>query len=229
MRHRRAAPIRASASRRSTRRRGSGWIARSRRGARAGCGSWRSRIVVVVAAWPGVGRLRLAVPRRRPHRSEGHTQADAPPDRGGRRGIHHGDAMVWLDAGAAVAGIEALPWVAPRDVEREWPGTVTITVTERAPLAWVDTAAGLALVDRSGRVLERLTDAPTGVPQIAGAKFVPPVGGTHRAGWAARVAGAPRRARRGRHRAGHAHRPRRRARARATVPSSGSGSRRRDA
>ena len=92
--------------------------------------------------------------------------------------IEHGDPMVWLDGGAAVAGIQALPWVRAAHVEREWPGTVKITITERRAAAWVDSGAGPALVDRSGRVLERLTEPPTALPQIATPKFVPPVGAT---------------------------------------------------
>jgi cell division protein FtsQ len=92
--------------------------------------------------------------------------------------IHRGDAMVWLDTGVAVSRIDALPWIRAAHVEREWPGTVTITVTERTAVGWVDTGAGPALVDGSGRVLERVETAPTDLPQIASPKLVPPVGAT---------------------------------------------------
>jgi cell division protein FtsQ len=103
--------------------------------------------------------------------------------------IDHGDPMVWLDGAAAVAGIQALPWVRAAHVEREWPGTVKITITERRAAAWVDSGAGPARVDRAGRVLERLTEPPTDLPQIATPKFVPPVGATIEPAMGARVAG----------------------------------------
>jgi cell division protein FtsQ len=103
--------------------------------------------------------------------------------------IHRGDAMVWLDGGAAVARIDALPWIRAAHVEREWPGTVTITVTERTAVAWVDTGTGPALVDGTGRVLERLLTPPTDLPQIASPKLVPPVGATIEPVVGARVAG----------------------------------------
>jgi cell division protein FtsQ len=103
--------------------------------------------------------------------------------------IHRGDAMVWLDGGAAVARIGALPWVRGARVEREWPGTVTITVTERTAVGWVDTGTGPALVDRTGRVLERVSTVPTDLPQIASPKLVPPVGATIEPAVGAAVAG----------------------------------------
>jgi cell division protein FtsQ len=104
-------------------------------------------------------------------------------------GIQHGDPMVWLDGGAAVAGIEALPYVRAAHVEREWPGTVKITISERRAVGWVENAAGPALVDRTGRVLERVAAAPTDLPQIAKPTLVPPVGASIEPTVGARVAG----------------------------------------
>jgi cell division protein FtsQ len=103
--------------------------------------------------------------------------------------IHRGDAMVWIDGGAAVRRVDALPWIRAAHVAREWPGTVTITVTERSAVGWVDTGTGAALVDGTGRVLERVSQAPVDVPQIAGPKIVPPVGATIEPVIGARVAG----------------------------------------
>jgi len=105
-------------------------------------------------------------------------------------GVHAGDAMVWIDTGAALTGIEALPYVRGASLQREWPDTVRITVDERVPAAWVDGLAGKALVDRSGRVLEMVEAAPPAMPQLLGAKLVPPPGGTVDPLGAARVAGA---------------------------------------
>lgn len=91
-------------------------------------------------------------------------------------GVHSGDAMLWLHVGEAEQAISALPWIRDARVEREWPGTVTIVVTERTAVGWVDTGSGPALVDRTGRVLERETEPPTDLPQIVAPKVVPPVG-----------------------------------------------------
>ena len=105
-------------------------------------------------------------------------------------GVHEGDAMVWLDTSAAVSGIEALPYVRRASLEREWPDTVRITVRERVPAAWVEGPAGTSLVDRTGRVVEVVDSPPPAMPQLIGAKLVPPPGGTVDAVGAARVAGA---------------------------------------
>jgi cell division protein FtsQ len=103
--------------------------------------------------------------------------------------IEHGDPMVWLDGQSAVAGVEALSWVRAARVRREWPGTVKITITERRATAWVDNGTGAALVDRTGRVLERPTEPPVDLPQIATPKFIPPVGATIEPAVGAHVAG----------------------------------------
>jgi cell division protein FtsQ len=91
-------------------------------------------------------------------------------------GISKGDAMVWLDAGAAERRVAALPWIASVHVAREWPGTVKISVVEREPVAWVDAGAGPVLVDGTGRVLAAVPEAPTGLPRILDPALVPPPG-----------------------------------------------------
>ncbi len=63
--------------------------------------------------------------------------------------------------------IEALPWVQEARVVRHWPGTVEVTLVERAPLATVAAAAGgWALVDRSGRVLATMPEPSAGMVQV---------------------------------------------------------------
>jgi cell division protein FtsQ len=79
-------------------------------------------------------------------------------------GVLPGQAMVTLRLDQAAADVEELPWVATATVERRWPGTVTVSVTERRPVAAVavpaagsgrDLAAGPSwiLVDDQGRQL----------------------------------------------------------------------------
>jgi cell division protein FtsQ len=103
--------------------------------------------------------------------------------------VHTGDAMLWVDGGAAADRIDALPWIRSAHVAREWPGTIRITVTERTPTAWVDTGSGAALVDGDGRVLERVAEPPADLPQLEGIDVVPPVGASIRPPVTARVAG----------------------------------------
>lgn len=71
------------------------------------------------------------------------------------------DAMADVSEAAVARRIERLPWIADARVNRKWPGTVAISVTERSPVAVVEASASAwALADRHGRVL-----APAGGPQ----------------------------------------------------------------
>ena len=69
-------------------------------------------------------------------------------------GLRPGEAMIDVDVAAAAAGAARLPWVASATVVRRWPGTLSVRVVERVPVAViaVDGATGL-LVDRAGRLL----------------------------------------------------------------------------
>ena len=97
-------------------------------------------------------------------------------------GIGLGEPMTAVDTGAAARRIEALPWVDEARVQRSWPGTIRIEVTERTPVAVVDvTDTRSALVDATGRVLAMGTAA-----DIVGA--VPPGGVVTLTGVRGRVA-----------------------------------------
>ena len=63
--------------------------------------------------------------------------------------IRIGATMLSVDPTAVTRDVERLPWVAEASVSRDWPGTVRIEVTERAPVARADDM----LVDGAGRVL----------------------------------------------------------------------------
>lgn len=85
-----------------------------------------------------------------------------------------GEAMIDVDAGAVARRVGGLPWVRSADVERQWPGTVAVTVTERVPVAVVEASGGgVALVDADGRLLERVPAPPPGLVRLDG---VPPAG-----------------------------------------------------
>ena len=109
----------------------------------------------------------------------------------GAAGLDRGDAIVWVDVGAATRGIEALPWVRDASVVREWPDTVRVTVRERRPVAWVDAGGGQALVvDADARILALDAGPPPGLPQLLEVATAGPVGGVVTPAEGARVAGA---------------------------------------
>jgi cell division protein FtsQ len=99
-------------------------------------------------------------------------------------GLHKGMPMLDVHVDTARQKVQAMPWVLKAKVERHWPGTVTIDVRERQPVAALAAPAGIAVVDGSGRVLAVGPTPPAGVPLLLG---LPPAGapGTHIAGRAA--------------------------------------------
>ncbi|MEU2349323.1 FtsQ-type POTRA domain-containing protein [Modestobacter sp. NPDC049651] len=120
--------------------------------------------VVVVAAglvaWVVLGSSLLAV---RTVRVDGVTAL--PADQVARAsGIRTGTPLVRVDTAAAAARVRELPQVAGVAVDRGWPHTVVVTVTERVPVAVVVAGDRRELVDRDGIVFDTVTgDPPAGV------------------------------------------------------------------
>ena len=78
-------------------------------------------------------------------------------------GLARHPPLLDVDPGVVSTRLEELPWVARAVVERHWPDSVTVTVTERVPVATVALrAGGVAVIDGSGRVLAHEPDAPPG-------------------------------------------------------------------
>ncbi len=92
-------------------------------------------------------------------------------------GVRRGDAMLDVDDGAVASRVRALPWVDTATVRREWPGTVTVDVTERRAVAAARGPSASAtqetwfLVDADGRLLARQSHAQEGLPAIEGGPF----------------------------------------------------------
>lgn len=74
--------------------------------------------------------------------------------------------MLTLDRRRMAEAVEARPWIATAKVQRSWPSTVVVVVSERAPVATVPTKTGVALLDADGRVLALARAGPAGLVAI---------------------------------------------------------------
>ncbi|WP_060572674.1 MULTISPECIES: cell division protein FtsQ/DivIB [unclassified Pseudonocardia] len=61
-----------------------------------------------------------------------------------------GTPLAAVDTAAVASRVSAIPGVATVDVDRSWPDTLTVAVTERTPVALADTPDGRMLVDVAG-------------------------------------------------------------------------------
>lgn len=66
------------------------------------------------------------------------------------------------------AMLEEITWVASAAVARVWPDRLRVIVRERVPVAFLRTAAGLALVDAQGVILDRPARANFTFPVLTG-------------------------------------------------------------
>lgn len=70
-------------------------------------------------------------------------------------GVVEGTPLIEIDLEAAVEALVADPRIATAEVERSWPRGLTVTVTERFPVAWVDQGGGWQQVAIDGVVLDQ--------------------------------------------------------------------------
>lgn len=77
-------------------------------------------------------------------------------------GAGQGTPLFAIDPADAKAHLESLSWVRQASVERRWPDTLHIRLTERQPLAFWQRQKRLRLIDREGAVItdERLDRFP---------------------------------------------------------------------
>jgi cell division protein FtsQ len=64
--------------------------------------------------------------------------------------------------------VELIPWVQSASLRRVFPNQLQVEVTERTPVAYVNTGHGLKLVDRDGVLLEKPADAAFDFPVVTG-------------------------------------------------------------
>lgn len=89
-------------------------------------------------------------------------------------GLRRREPMLSVDTARAARRLEALPWVASAVVERAFPNTVRIRLTERSATAVAARpAGGWVLLDPGGRVLAEPADRPAGLPEVIGAGAPP--------------------------------------------------------
>lgn len=84
-----------------------------------------------------------------------------------------GTPLARLDTAAAAARVSRLPAVASVQVQRSWPNTVVVTVTERTPVAVVARGKVYALVDAGGTLYRTVPTRPVGLPLIQVAEARP--------------------------------------------------------
>jgi cell division protein FtsQ len=80
--------------------------------------------------------------------------------------IQNGTPMVRLDADEAAARVAKLPRVFEVRVERSWPSTVEIIITERTPVAVLRAGGKLHLIDATGLDYAVAGAAPAGLPTL---------------------------------------------------------------
>jgi cell division protein FtsQ len=81
-------------------------------------------------------------------------------------GVAAGRPMLRLDVDAVADRVRGLPAVHAVQVERTWPSTVTIRITERVPLAFAPVPGGVRLVDATGLEFATVAAWPPGLPEL---------------------------------------------------------------
>jgi cell division protein FtsQ len=79
-------------------------------------------------------------------------------------GLSEHDRTLGLDLGALRARIERDPWVERAEIDIDLPSTITVRITERAPVATVNLGFGSVLVDAKGAIIA--PGAGRGLPEI---------------------------------------------------------------
>jgi cell division protein FtsQ len=92
-------------------------------------------------------------------------------------GVRVGEPTVLVRPGTVDRRVERLPYVDTVRVKRVFPGTIIITVRERAEVAWTMRPDGsIGVLDATGRVLADLPTPPANLPRIDGLADVPAPG-----------------------------------------------------
>ncbi|WP_374212587.1 cell division protein FtsQ/DivIB [Rhodococcus tibetensis] len=79
--------------------------------------------------------------------------------------VPQGQPLLRVDTGSAAQRVAAIPKVASARVQRMYPSTIRVTVTERLPVVFVDTPDGTHLLDAEAVDYE-IAPPPPGVPRL---------------------------------------------------------------
>jgi cell division protein FtsQ len=80
-------------------------------------------------------------------------------------GLSSSTNVLWFDPGAVERRLESDPWVATATVSRRLPGTIRISVVERAPVAMIRDERGFTIVATDGIALSTV-EADPALPEI---------------------------------------------------------------
>lgn len=80
-------------------------------------------------------------------------------------GLSSSTNVLWFDPGAVERRLESDPWIATATVSRRLPGTIRISMVERAPVAMVRDERGFTLVATDGVALSTV-EADPALPEI---------------------------------------------------------------
>ncbi|RCW43270.1 cell division protein FtsQ [Halopolyspora algeriensis] len=80
--------------------------------------------------------------------------------------IRMGTPMVRLDKAGIRDRLRRIPEVESVRVERSWPSTVKLRISERTPVVFASTDAGFRLVDTEGVPFETVPRPPEGLPEL---------------------------------------------------------------
>lgn len=78
-----------------------------------------------------------------------------------------GNSLMSINPGLITEQLQAVPEIKVATVERGWPHTILITVTERTPIAVAATASGYNLIDSDGMNAGLVTAPPPGLLVIS--------------------------------------------------------------
>ncbi len=86
-------------------------------------------------------------------------------------GLSSHPPLIEINAHSVVSRLDTLPYLASATLQRRWPSTVVLTVTQRVPVAAIRYASGpWATVSSSGRIIALHGLAPKGLPVIYASK-----------------------------------------------------------
>jgi cell division protein FtsQ len=92
-------------------------------------------------------------------------------------GVSEGENLFRLAPGDLEEALRRNPWVAEVAVEREWPSTLVLRVTERAPVGWARVSGDRrVLVAADGTVLAAVKRKPDQLPSLGSLELSPAPG-----------------------------------------------------